>query len=197
MGPATLVRAGQEVAAELGTTNPALRKWARRRGMLPSSSPGLPATFASGQADAVRAAWATRDTRPDPTRSSAGVERVDTRPDPLPDPTRPEERVDSVEGWREALAQAGAATRRAEGRADTAEARLAAALVEGEGLRKRAEEAERGMGAAQTRLEALRAVWWHWRVMLDALGPVARLWRRWPDAPAELVADRLLAGPKA
>lgn len=181
-----------ELAAELGTTNPALRKWARRRDLLPDAPPGLPLTFTPEQADAVRGAWQTRDTRPDPTRPTSEVERVSTRPDPEPDPTRPVPVGPTpyeAEGWRVALANMAAER-------DTLRAELAVARVDAQEARREAAEAMRALAATNERIGAMRAAWWRWRQQLETLGPVARWRRRWPVAPGEFERGPLLAKPQ-
>ena len=45
--------------------------------------------------------------------------------------------------------------------------------VEAHEARHEAAETARALSAMTQRLEALRAAWWHWRVLLDGLGPVA------------------------
>ncbi|GMV98167.1 MAG: hypothetical protein AMXMBFR83_25190 [Phycisphaerae bacterium] len=85
-------------------------------------------------------------------------------------------------GWREALALATA-------EADRLRSQLEAERVARQEAVRRAEEAERGYGAAVARLDALRAAWWRWYAL--ARRPWWRL-RRLPDPPPELAADRLL-----
>jgi hypothetical protein len=40
----------------------------------------------------------------------------------------------------------------------------------------------------------LKATWLRCRLLIEFVDPAARVRRWWPDVPAELVADRLLAG---
>lgn len=105
-------------------------------------------------------------------------------------------------GWTAALAEAHArveaaeaGARRVEAEADTLRSELAVARVEAQEARRRAEEAERALSATNERLATLRAAWWRWRLLLESLGPLARLRRRWPAAPGEFEADPLLAKP--
>jgi hypothetical protein len=186
-----------DMAAELGLSMAALRRLAGRVGvpgqLVARAGGGDLVVFTDADVAALRqarqATGAATDNREEASgkrqAASAATESSDKRPP-----------ADEPAGWREALLRADEATRRETARADSLRSERDVALVREQAALRRAEEAERGMGAANTRLEALRAAWWHWRVLLDALGPVARLRRRWPDAPAELVADRLLARPE-
>jgi hypothetical protein len=190
-GDKRLTRA--DVAALLGVSVPALRRLQGRAGVagvtVASVTGGSRLLFTEADVAALRQASQAR--HPAGAATESGATCRDTRQasqarQPSQAPANPP--ADSADGWREALAQAQAV-------ADTLRSERDVALVREQAALRRAEEAERGMGAANTRLEALRAAWWHWRVLLDALGPVARLRRRWPDAPAELTAERLLAAP--
>ena len=99
-------------------------------------------------------------------------------------------------GWAEALAEARARVAEVTTERDSLRSQVGVVCVDAENCRRRAEEAERGMMTAQARVADLRAAWWRWRLMLAALGPVARLRRRWPADPAEFDTPPLLGKPE-
>jgi hypothetical protein len=200
----------QAAAAELGLSVDSLRRLQKRAGVAgevaPRAGGGELVLFTVADVAAMRQARqappATRQApdglEPPPARRQAPPATRQAPADSSPGP---------ADGWQEALAEARATARRLESERDTllAQARREAdtlrserdvARVGEQAARREAEEAARALGAAHARLEALRAAWWHWRVLLDGLGPVARLRRRWPDAPAELAAGPLLARPE-
>lgn len=172
-----------DVAADLGTTAATLRKWAGRHRLLPPPTPGRPTVLTAEQASNLRHCWRTRDTQDGTRRDSP--ETPETRRDKTAE-TRP----DPADGWRELVSQLRADL-------DTAKSQLSTERVARDVALRRVEEAERGRYGAEARLESLRAAWWQWRTLLDVLGPLARLRRRWPEPPAELLAERLLGKPEA
>jgi hypothetical protein len=100
-----------------------------------------------------------------------------------------------AEGWQAALDEARARIGLIEAERDRLRSERDAAVQRAERAERQAEETERGRHAAQERLEALRGAWWRWYALAQALSLWARVRRRLPDPPAELVADRLLAKP--
>lgn len=170
------------LAAELGTSSGNLRKWCRRRGLLPEPpGPGQAIAFTDDQAAAVRKAWGSGQTRDmarpttadDPTH---GPTHGPTQPETWPDP------------WRELVAELRADN-------DRLRSQLDAANVKREEALRRAEEAERGRASAEARQEAVRAAAWRWCALASSRGLWARLRGRMPEPPAELAAsDRLLSG---
>lgn len=178
----------QDLAAELGVDPGSLRKWLRRNAPQHVASrrrPGggnLLLVTTEGQ-EAARAHYHVA-TRHDAEPMRRGV--LSAMPQDQPDTSR---HVATRDGW-----EAACSLLRSE--LDRALAERDVARVEAQAARREAEEAVRGQAATVARLESLRAAWWRWRVLLDALGPLARLRRRWPAEPAELTADRLLTAPK-
>lgn len=194
--PATVTTSA--LADELTTSSANLRKWCRRRNLLPEpAGPGLPIVFEQHQADAVREAWAQE--RQEGSTRTRPVTRDDgstPEPDPYPYPTRnPSPRVDPgsdpvdpAEPWRRLVAEVTA--ERDRGRAELATMRERWHQAE-----QRAEEAERGRHVAEQRVADLRAAWYRWRFALSRLSLLRRLRGYLPPEPAELTAGAALAPP--
>lgn len=161
------------LAAELQTSSQILRKWARRRDLLPPPpAPGRPLTLTADQADAIRSAW--HESR----GSAAGPQTSSAAPGPAP------------AGWTEALAAVTAER-------DRLLAELATARETADRERRIREEAERGRHQAAETTETLRAAWWRWYALATARPWWRRLRGTLPPPPAELTAGRLLAPPPA
>jgi hypothetical protein len=177
----------------LGTSNGNLRKWARRRGLLPEPpGPGQAIVFTADQVQAIRAAWQSGQTR-DTTRPGRPTPETCPAHDPAHGSTQPETRVDppgagddqAAAGWQQLVAELRAERDRLRSQLDVEQA-----------ARQRAEralaEAERGRAAAELQQEALRGAAWRWVALCRR--PLWRL-RPMPDPPPELgQADRLLTG---
>ena len=174
----------KEAAAALGVSVSALRRLQKQLDVPGEVSPSdRGGTVCRLSADDVErlSAGDKRGNRPAADKRQARQAASDSR--------QPAPAGDS--GWREALALATAES-------DRLRSQLEAERVERQAAVRRAEEAERGHGAAVARLEALRAAWWRWYALATSRGLWSRLRGRLPEPPAELVADRLLtAGERA
>lgn len=97
--------------------------------------------------------------------------------------------------WQEALVESRARVAELTIERDRLRSELERERVAHQDALRRAEEAERGRHVAREQCEVLRAAWWRWRTQLDGLGLVNRFRRLWPELPAEVTAERMLARP--